>query len=256
MQLVAQHQDLELLRPIRAQPKHHQLEQTPGDPTRERAQQPDCSVPVDGLDPTESAPAAHAQARRTSGWRNRTRSAEVTLQPNRVSGTHKVQRSCCRARGGCLIWSLAYLVVRNLFALVWLLARPRRSKELEILVLRHELAMLRRQARPRLTRADRALLAALSRSLPRPAWAGFPVKPDTLLRWHRQLVARRWTYPHRKPGRPPIESSLRTLILRLAHENPHWGYRRIVGELKGVGIAVSAPSVRKVLLEAGMRPAP
>src|SRR6266542_1541407 len=149
-----------------------------------------------------------------------------------------------------------YLVVRNLFALVWLLARPRRSKELEILVLRHELAVLRRQARPTLTRADRALLAALSRLLPRPAWTGFPVKPETLLRWHRQLVARRWTYPPRKPGRPPLESSLRTLILRLAHENPHWGYRRIVGELKGVGIAVSATSVRKVLLEAGLAPAP
>src|SRR5436189_3237429 len=123
---------------------------------------------------------------------------------------------------GCLLWSFAYLVVRNLFALVWLLARPRRSKELEILVLRHELAVLRRQAaRPTLMRADRALLAALSRSLPRPAWTGFPVKPETLLRWHRQLVARRWTYPHRKPGRPPLEPSLRTLILRLANENPH-----------------------------------
>jgi hypothetical protein len=156
-----------------------------------------------------------------------------------------------------LLWSFVYLVVRNLFALVWLLARSRRSKELEILVLRHELAVLRRQAkRPRPTRADRALLAALSRSLPRPAWAGFQVKPDTLLRWHRELVARRWTYPHRKPGRPPLESSLRTLILRLAHENPHWGYRRIVGELKGVGIAVSATSVRKVLLDARLLPAP
>jgi putative transposase len=83
-----------------------------------------------------------------------------------------------------LLWSFVYLVARNLFALMWLLARPRRSKELEILVLRHELAVLRRKARPTLTRADRALLAALSRSLPRPAWAGFPVKPETLLRWH------------------------------------------------------------------------
>jgi len=84
-----------------------------------------------------------------------------------------------------LLWSFAYLAVRNLFALVWLLARPRRSKELEILVLRHELAMLRRQARqPNLTRADRGLLAALSRSVPRAAWACFPVKPETLLRWH------------------------------------------------------------------------
>ncbi len=156
-----------------------------------------------------------------------------------------------------MLWSFAYLVVRNLFALVWLLGRPRRSKELEILVLRHELAMLRRRARqPRLTRADRALLAALSRSLPRVAWAGFPVKPGTLLRWHRQLVARRWTYTHRAPGRPPLESSLRTLILRLGEENAHWGYRRIVGELKGLGITVSATSVRKVLLEQGLQPAP
>ncbi len=156
-----------------------------------------------------------------------------------------------------MLWSFAYLGVRNLFALVWLLARPRRSKELEILVLRHELAMLRRQTRqPKLTRADRALLAALSRSLPRVAWARFPVKPETLLRWHRQLVARRWTYKHRAPGRPPLESSLRSLIVRLARENPHWGYRRIVGELKGLGITVSATSVRKVLLQEGLQPAP
>jgi putative transposase len=156
-----------------------------------------------------------------------------------------------------LLWSFAYLAVRNLFALVWLLARPRRSKELEILLLRHELVMLRRQARqPKLTRADRALLAALSRSLPRVAWAGFPVKPETLLRWHRQFVVRRWTYAHRAPGRPPLESSKHALILRLGRENPHWGYRRIVGELKGLGITVSATSVRKVLLEEGFQPAP
>jgi putative transposase len=155
-----------------------------------------------------------------------------------------------------LLWSFAYLAVRNLFTLVWLLARPRRSKELEILVLRHELAMLRRQARqPKLT-ADRALLAALSRSLPRVAWAGFPVKPATLLRWHGQLVARRWTYKHRAPGRPPLASSLRTLILRLGRENPTWGYKRIVGELKGLGISVSATTVRTVLLQAGLQPAP
>jgi hypothetical protein len=149
-----------------------------------------------------------------------------------------------------LLWSFVYLVVPNLFALMWLLGRPRRSKELEILVLRRELAILRRRAaRPKLTRADRALLAALSHSLPRAAWASFPVRPETVLRWHRQLVARRWTYPHRQPGRPPLESSLRTMILRLAHENAHWGYRR-------VGVGVSATSVRKVLLEEGLRPAP
>ena len=156
-----------------------------------------------------------------------------------------------------MLWSFVYLAVRNLFALVPLLARSPRSKELEILLLRHELAILRRQSgRPRLSRVDRALLAALSRSLPRPAWTSFPVKPETLLAWHRQLVARRWTYPHKKPGRPPLEQSLRSLILRLARENPHWGYRRIVGELKGLGITVSPTSVRKVLLAAGLQPAP
>jgi hypothetical protein len=90
-----------------------------------------------------------------------------------------------------LLGSFAYLAVRNLFTLVLLFGRSRRSKELEILVLRHELAVLRRQsARPRLRWADRAFLAALSRSLPRPAWASFPVRPDTLLRWHRQLVVK------------------------------------------------------------------
>jgi hypothetical protein len=73
----------------------------------------------------------------------------------------------------------------------------------------------------------------------------FPVKPDTLLRWHRELIARRWTYPHRKPGRPQLESSLATMILRLARENPHWGHKRIAGELKGVAVSVSATSVRK-----------
>ncbi len=125
------------------------------------------------------------------------------------------------------------------------------------LVLRHELAILRRQAaRPALTRADRALFAALTRALPRTAWANLAVKPDTLLRWDRQLVARRWTYAHRKAGRPPLERSHCELILRFARENPHWGYKRIVGDLKGLGISVSATAVRKVLLAAGFQPAP
>jgi putative transposase len=129
-----------------------------------------------------------------------------------------------------LLWSFAYLAVRSLLALVCLLGRSRRSKELEILVLRHELAILRRHSlRPRLTRADRAFLAALSRSLPRSLWASFSVTPETLLGWHRRLVARRWTYSRAKPGRPPLEPSVGALILRLARENPRWGYRRIVG---------------------------
>jgi len=92
--------------------------------------------------------------------------------------------------------------------------------------------------------------------LPRQAWTSLAVKPDTLLRWHRQLLARRWTYPHRKPGRPPLDLSVRAVILRLSGENPHSGYRRIARELKGAGIAVSATSVRKVLLEQGLQPAP
>ena len=156
-----------------------------------------------------------------------------------------------------MLWSFAYLAVRSLFALGLMMGRSRRSKELEILVLRHELAVLRRQSsRPRLTRADRAFMAALSRSLPRAVWASFLVTPDTLLRWHRRLVARRWTYPCPTPGRPRLDPSVVSLILRLASENPRWGYGRIVGELNGIGVAVSATTVRSVLLEAGMSPAP
>jgi putative transposase len=82
------------------------------------------------------------------------------------------------------------------------------------------------------------------------------VRPETLLRWHRRMVARRWTYPHRQPGRPPISREVRELILRLARENPSWGYLRIVGELRKLGIAVSATSVRNILLSAGLPPAP
>jgi hypothetical protein len=124
-----------------------------------------------------------------------------------------------------------------LFALVLLLACGDRSKELELLVLRHELSILRRQARrPRLTEKDRLMLAALSRVMPRRLWGAFLVTPETLLRWHRRSVARRWTHPHRPPGRPPIDQELSELILRLARENDHWGYVRIGGELHKLGI--------------------
>ncbi len=124
-------------------------------------------------------------------------------------------------------------------------------------MLRHELAVLRRRsARPGFEPADRALLAAISQALPRHAWTAFSVRPETLLRWHRQLVARRWTYPHRKPGRPPLARPRRDVILRLARENPHWGYQRIAGELKRLGLAVSPTTVRKVLSVAGVPPAP
>jgi putative transposase len=92
--------------------------------------------------------------------------------------------------------------------------------------------------------------------LPRAAWASFSVTPEKLLRWHRRLVARRWTYSHTRTGRPSLEPSVRALVLRMAKENPRWGYRRIVGELRGLGVAVSATTVRSVLIEAGVPPAP
>jgi putative transposase len=150
-----------------------------------------------------------------------------------------------------------YVVVRRLFEFVVLLGRGDRAKELEILVLRHELSILRRQVgRPRFETHDRVLLAALSRMLPRRSWAAFSVRPETLLAWHRRLVARRWTYPHRRPGRPPISRDVRELILRLARENSSWGYLRIAGELRKLGIAVSASSVRNILVKAGVPPAP
>ena len=123
--------------------------------------------------------------------------------------------------------------------------------------MRHELSILRRQARrPKLTESDRLVLAALSRVLPRRSWQTFLVTPETLLRWHRRIIARRWTYPHRRPGRPPVDAAVRHLILRLARENSHWGYVRIVGELRKLGITVSATLVRNVLARAGVPPAP
>jgi transposase InsO family protein len=100
------------------------------------------------------------------------------------------------------------------------------------------------------------LLAAFSRMLPRRSWTAFSVRPETLLAWHRRLVARRWTYPHHRPGRPPISRDVRELILRLARENSSWGYLRIAGELRKLGIAVSASSVRNILVKAGLPPAP
>jgi putative transposase len=154
-----------------------------------------------------------------------------------------------------LFLALCYLVLRRLLQLAALRFRSDQFKELEIVVLRHELAVLRRQlARPELTSADRVFLAAASRLLPRASWRSFAVTPTTLLRWHRRLVARRWTYPGRV-GRPPIGGEMRELVLRLARENPHWGYQRIVGELRGLDLAVSSSFVRNLLREAGLGPA-
>ncbi len=156
-----------------------------------------------------------------------------------------------------MLWSFVYMALCRLLQLVVLLCRSERSKELEILLLRHELAILRRQPRRTPFRpVDRAILAAFARALPRSAWASLSVRPSTLLRWHRQLVRRRWTYPHRRPGRPALDRRVQALVLRLARENPRWGYRRIVGELQSLGISVSATSVRTILVRHRLPPAP
>jgi putative transposase len=154
-----------------------------------------------------------------------------------------------------LFWSFSYLALRCLLQLVLLCSRSESSKELEIVVLRHELSVLRRRAgRPKLRPSDRLLLAAASRLMPRSRWSSFVVTPTTLLRWHRRLVARRRTYP-RRTGRPPLGDEIRDLVLRLARENPRWGYQRIAGEANGLGLKVSATTVRKILHEAGVGPA-
>jgi putative transposase len=131
------------------------------------------------------------------------------------------------------------------------------SLELENSVLRHQLAVLRRTVKcPRLGRRDRMLLAALSGVLPRERWSVFLVSPQMLLRRHRELVARRWTYRRRSPGRPRIDRELRELVLRLGRENPSWGCVRIQGELRKLGIRVGATTIRSLLRRSGLGPAP
>jgi hypothetical protein len=143
---------------------------------------------------------------------------------------------------------LAYFTLCRSIQLLALLGRSGAAKDLEILVLRHQLTVLRRQLpRPRLEPADRALLAAISRVLPRSGWSCFFVRPETLLRWHRRLVAGAWTYPHRRPGRPPLDEDFQQLIVRVAKENPRWGYQRIQGELQRLGMRVSATATTVIV---------
>jgi len=148
--------------------------------------------------------------------------------------------------------SFLYLMFHRLIGILLGRFQSELAKDVEIAVLRHQLEVLRRQVkRPEFQPADRALLAALSRTFPRQRWSSFLVTPDTLLRWHRRLVTRKWAQPYRRGGRPLLADHLVALILRLAWENPRWGYQRIQGELKKLGIQVSATTIRTVLLATG-----
>jgi putative transposase len=151
---------------------------------------------------------------------------------------------------------IPYLMFIRLTGWIVLLARSSASKDAELLVLRHEVAVLRRQRpKPKLEWADRAVLAALARLLPRQLRAARLVTPATLLRWHRRLVRWRWTYP-RTGGRPPVAARIAMLIEQMARENPGWGYQRIQGELLGLGHQVGASTVRRVLKRLRTPPAP
>jgi putative transposase len=151
---------------------------------------------------------------------------------------------------------LLYLTFCQLLGWLALLARRSATKDAELLMLRHEVQVLRRQVtRPRVDWADCAVLAGLARLLPRPSWHRVFVRPETLLRWHQDLVRRRWSYPHRR-GRPGVALELRDLVLRLARENPTWGYRRIHGELGRLGYKIGASTVWAILHRAGVEPAP
>jgi transposase len=152
---------------------------------------------------------------------------------------------------------LLYLIFVRLLGWLALLARSDSSKQAEILVLRHQVAVLRRQvARPRPSWADRAVIAGLTRLLPRSRRIGLFVTPGTVLRWHADLVKRRWTYKRTRPGRPPTRPTIREVVLRMAAENSGWGYRRIAGELAGLGCRVAPSTVWAILKKAGIDPAP
>lgn len=144
--------------------------------------------------------------------------------------------------------TLGFLLVRRVLGLAGFGPAPD-AKDVEIAVLRHQLVVLRRQvARPRYTPADRMLLATLAQLLPRDRWPVFLVTPSTLLRWHRELVRRRWAYPQTsRNDRRCLSDDVVDLVVRLARENPRWGYLRIVGECRKLGVSVSATSVRSIL---------
>jgi putative transposase len=158
--------------------------------------------------------------------------------------------------GVVVVHTIALMIVRRVLGVLGLGPTPD-ADTVEIAVLRHQLAVLRRQvSRPRYTPTDRMVLAVLARLLPRERWAIFLVTPSTLLRWHRDLIARRWTYPKTGRDRRGLAEQVVALVVRLARENPRWGYLRIVGECRNLGVQVSATSVRRILRRHGLGPAP
>jgi putative transposase len=153
--------------------------------------------------------------------------------------------------------SFLYLMARRLVGILLGCLRSEHAKDVEIAVLRHQLSVLRRQVqRVEFRPTDRAVLAVLSRALPRSHWSIYLVRPGTILRWHRRLVTHKWTRPYPRGGRPPLAEHVVALIVRLARENPRWGYRRIQGELKKLGVSVSATTIRTVLCGSGLGLAP
>jgi putative transposase len=155
-----------------------------------------------------------------------------------------------------VLFFLVHLALRRLLR-VFAGSSAVAALEVENAVLRHQLRVLRRSVkRPPFERRDRLLLAAASGLLPRDRWVVFLVSPQTLLRWHRERVRRKWSYRHRSPGRPPLDPTVRELVLRFARENPRWGCVRIQGELRKLGIPVGATTIRSVLRRSGLGPAP
>jgi putative transposase len=155
-----------------------------------------------------------------------------------------------------MVRTLAFVVIRQVLRLIGLGPAPD-AKDVEIAVLRHQLLVLRRQvARPRYTPPDRIILAALAKLLPRDRWPIFLVTPSTLLRWHREMIRRRWTYPALGRNRRTLDPEVVDLVLRLARENPRWGCLRVVGECRKLGVSVSATSVRTILRRHHLGPAP